>query len=286
MILRSSATSDENDKGRQHHTLKWLPLQYRQLSPALILLLSLTSAAIILRPLNVSATNQPAIPLQKTWGGSGGESGNAVALDSLGNIYVVGSTNSFGGGLTLLKYSATGSLLWQKLYSNSSGTSIATDSSDNIYVTGSTTLGTGGSLDVLLLKFATSGTLVWQRAWGGSSFDIGYSVGVDSTSGSIYVLGMTGDTPFLLKFSSFGDVFWQKTFIGGSSSRYGGCPIKESFSDIASSGLVVDSSGNAYVGVLNNDVEVIVPNGNPACFGGGSVLTENMFKFNSTGSIT
>ncbi len=202
-------------------------------------------------PIVQSQPSQPSLLFQKTWGGTGADLGVGVATDAAGNAYVGGTTYSFGSGipgqssLSLLKYNASGGLVWQKTWIDTGGngsaspyaSGVAVDAAGSIFVAGSTSGSGAGNLDVLLLKFASNGTLLWERTWGGSSNDFGRGVAVDP-SGNIYV---TGDTDsfgvnrdvFLLKFNSNGELLWQKTW-GGSNYDIG-------------SGVATDSSGNVYV---------------------------------------
>jgi beta-propeller repeat-containing protein len=237
------------------------------------------------RTLNVSATSL-ALPIEKTWGGSGNDVGTGIALDSLSNIYVTGGTTSFGGGLILLKYNSTGNLVWQELYAGKgAGNAIATDSSDNIYAAG-----TNGT-SVLLLKFSTSGTLQWQRAWGANgSYATG--IAVDSASGNVYVTGAkvgilgNGSSAVLLNFNSAGELIWQTAWGGGSrrNDNYG-CAGYEQFYD-SGFGVAVDGSGHIYVGTNRDDYTLYIPIGNPGCTVGSidQYLGRSLSLFNSSGS--
>jgi beta-propeller repeat-containing protein/List-Bact-rpt repeat protein/prealbumin domain-containing protein len=212
---------------------------------------------------------------QKTWGGSGGDQSNGVAVDSSGNVYVTGDTSSFGtaGDVFLLKFDSSGSLTWQKTWGGSNfdyGVGVAVDSSSlggpYIYVSGATNSFGAGGVHMFLLKFDSSGSLKWQKIWGGSNSDYGSGVAVDS-SGNIYVTGTTysfgagGADVLLLKFDPTSALLWQETWGGGSFD--GGA------------GVAVDSSGNVYV------------TGSTFSFGPGSPSHSAIFvlKLSSAGSL-
>ncbi len=203
-----------------------------------------------LRQNNVSASYSryvPSILFQRTWGGSNYDSADAVALDSLGDLYVAGMTNSFCCGAFLVKYNSTGSLLWQRVllrnnsspYYDSAFNGIAVDSSGNVdlvgYADSSSVMGT----DVLLVKFDSNGNLLWQETWGGIGSDTGQSIVIDH-AGGIYIAGTTSSftvgtyqNVFVLKLRANGSLVWQETWadLGYSSA----------------SGIGVDSAGNLYV---------------------------------------
>jgi sugar lactone lactonase YvrE len=221
-------------------------------------------------------------------GGSGDDVGSGVAVDSSGNAYVVGTTGSstnfplmnplqatYGGGdfdAFVAKLNATGSELVYSTYLGGDyeddGIGIAVDASGNAYVTGateSTTFPTKNAFQAtnytptsfgtgFVAKLNSAGSaLVYSTYLGGSDFDQGFGIAVDS-SGNAYVTGQTHSTDFptttgalqtelggtgainafVTELNPAGSALVYSTYLGGSSSDYG-------------EGIAVDSSGNAYV---------------------------------------
>jgi hypothetical protein len=220
-------------------------------------------------------------------GGSSGDSGEGIAVDSSGNVYVTGTTgssdfpaaggpgydNSFNGGISdafLVKLNPNGTSLAYATFlggsSGDSGEGIAVDDSGHVYVTGYTESsnfpaagGPGydtshnGGYDAFVVKLDPAATdLAYATFLGGSSYDWGRSIAVDG-SDHAYVIGETqssnfpavggsgydtsynGDLDaFVVKLNPSGTDLAYATFLGGNYA--------DSASDIA-----VDSSGNAYV---------------------------------------
>ncbi|HXF49845.1 MAG TPA: SBBP repeat-containing protein [Verrucomicrobiae bacterium] len=108
---------------------------------------------------------------QRSWGGSSDEGGQSISIDGDLNIYVTGSTNSFGGGrdLFLLKMDTAGGLIFQKVWAGAgdeSGTSVLLDNACNIHVAG----------------YALNYTGSWQIVSGNFSTPLG---SVDSLGGAV-----------------------------------------------------------------------------------------------------
>jgi hypothetical protein len=223
-------------------------------------------------------------------GGSGADKGFSIAIDSSGDAFVTGQTNSpnfpttasafqtsLGGTSStafVTKLNATGSALLYSTYLGGSGQDggqgIAIDSSGDAFVTGRTSSSNfpaiagafqtslGGEHDASVTKLnATGSALLYSTYLGGSGFDDGVGIAIDS-SGDAFVTGVTKSenfpvTPFsfqrtcqlgphgekicseafVTKLNPTGSALSYSTYLGGNGAN--------------GNGIAVDSSGDAYV---------------------------------------
>jgi hypothetical protein len=227
--------------------------------------------------------------------------GAAVAIDTFGNIYTTGEfegtvdfdpgagtynlTSSFkingpyANDIFIQKIDATGKFIWAKRIggiSSDYGYSIDVDGSGNVFATGFFegivdfdpgngvyNLSSAGEADAFILKLNTLGDFIWAGQIGGSNYDYGMSIKVDSKGNSfisgsfggglsmeggsadfspgegVYSLTSKGGSDiFLLKLDVAGNFVWVKQ-IGGT------------FFDTSRS-LFLDNQNNIY---LSGDFE-------------------------------
>jgi hypothetical protein len=150
-------------------------------------------------------------------GGSGNDSGNAIAVDAAGDAFVAGGT-----------------------------------SSSNFPSNGGFQAASAGGLDAFVLELAASGgSLIYSSYLGGGSDDVANGIAIDG-SGNAYVAGSTqssnfpttsnviqgslngGNNAFVAKLNSSGSALSYSTFLGGSAT------------DLATA-VAIDSAGDAYV---------------------------------------
>ncbi len=215
-------------------------------------------------------------------GGSGGDQGLAVALDSSGSAYVTGSAGSLNFPVTttadsrplagpytqafVTKFNAAGTGLVYSTFvsgsSNDTGHAITVDATGAVYVAGSTNSTdfpvTGGALqstnaggyDAFLFKLSPTGHLVYSTYLGGSSDDSGQGVSVDS-AGNAYIAGNTSSSNFpttatIGNLSYYGgNVFAAK--INPTGSKFVYSAVLGGSNSQSESGIAVDSSGSAYI---------------------------------------
>jgi uncharacterized protein (TIGR03437 family) len=261
---------------------------------------------------------------------------NAIAVDSLGNVYATGFTESPDfptvnpiqakahgpANAFVFKLSPDGSTFLYSTYLGGTdtgsaiggqdgdcGTAIAVDSAGNAYVAGRT-----NSVDfptvapfqatrpgveaAFVAKINPAGSaLVYSTYLGGTvensgrpGFNLATGIAVDST-GSTYVTGdaCTADFPtvnpiqatnksicsvFVSKFNPAGSALVYSTYLGGSTDCCGG---------FQSAGIAIDSAGNAYVAGTTGSADFPIVNAFQPQFEG---IGTNAFisKLNSSGS--
>ena len=156
-------------------------------------------------------TIDPVVTYSTYLGGSGGDQVSAIAVDSLGNAYVTGTTNSTDFPVTSGSY--------------------------------------GGDGDAFVAKINPAGTaLVYATYVGGSSQDTGNAIAIDG-SGNAYITGYTYSSNFPVVFggtSTF--VAGQDAFVTKVNSS--GVIVASRFicgNGSAGSGIAVDFNGDPYV---------------------------------------
>ena len=157
-------------------------------------------------------------------GGNGGDTGNAIALDTLNDAYVTGSTASTNFPT---KTSVIATSAYQKTY--------------------------GGDTDAFVTEVRFDGeALVYSTYLGGNNFDVGNGIAVDS-SGDAYVTGTTysanfpissqnvfqptlggNSDAFVSELDPSGSRLLYSSYLGGSNYDYG-------------QGIALDEYGKAYV---------------------------------------
>lgn len=91
--------------------------------------------------------------------------GYDIAVDSLDNVYIVGSTSLNGNSVIVAKYNSSGILQWQRNFKGIDNTfniltKIQIDSLNNLYLIGYTSTQSFGSNDILIAKLDQYGTYV------------------------------------------------------------------------------------------------------------------------------
>jgi len=213
-------------------------------------------------------------------GGSGDDVGSDIAVDSLGNCYVSGHTDSsdfpvknpvqgtIGGDADgfVAKLNPSGDALVYATYLGGSGedeaSGIALDNSGNCYVTGHTQSdnfptknpfqGTiGGESDAFITKLNGGGNAVAYSTYlGGSSADEGIGVVVDG-SGYCYITGSTFSTDFPTRHPIQGTIGGQWDAFIASLNPSGDALVYSTYlgggKDENALAIALDNLGNCYV---------------------------------------
>ncbi|MFX0063428.1 MAG: SBBP repeat-containing protein [Candidatus Hermodarchaeota archaeon] len=245
-------------------------------------------------------------------GGSNDEVGRAIEVSDAGDVYITGSTtssnfptlngynNTYSGSKDafITKMDATGTLVFSTFLGGTGGDrgrGIAVDANGNSYIVGITDSNdfptknaynntyNGGWSDVFLTKLnATGNGLVFSTYFGGSSFDEGLAIAVDSINNT-YITGWTGSSDFPTQnaynntFGGWADAFVAKfnttgwlnfsTYLGGDDSDFGHA-------------IAVDLAGNSYITGNTTSEDFPTKNGWNDLVVGDAFVT----KLNATGN--
>lgn len=256
-------------------------------------------------------------------GGTGSDSGNAIALDSTGAAYVAGNTDSndfpivsgsaqtVAGGLGdafVTKLNALGNQFVYSSYLGGSGADaargLALDGSGNAYLTGFTDSANfpsstgapdsnGAGRDAFVTKFNPGGTArVYSTYLSGGGEDEATAIAVDG-DGQAYVTGFTGSADLTFTTdpneapyegnSNGDDVFVIKLNTAGTGVLYH-TYLGGNGADRAN-GIALDKTRNAFVvGVVDaNDFDVTAATAPQSAFGG--VQDAFVSKISVTGTL-
>jgi len=220
-------------------------------------------------------------------GGTSHDGGRGIVVNNLGNIIVTGSfegSATFGpseanetilasagaSDIFVARYNNAGQLTWATRAGGAdfdeTNHSAAFDSSGNSYIAGifrgSATFGPGevnetlltsaGGGDIVVAKYDSAGQLIWATRAGGTGFDNGEGVVIDSLGNSYVTASFSSTATFgpgevnetlltsagggdivVAKYDSAGQLIWA-THAGGTGNDAG-------------LGIGIDASGNSYV---------------------------------------
>lgn len=237
-------------------------------------------------------------------GGNLADYGYIVTTDASGNVIVTGKfsspsitfglttlTNAGGIDVFIVKYDASGNVLWAKSeggVSDDSGYSVVADTNGNVIVTGffesptitfgTTTLTNVGYTDIFIVKYDSSGNALWAKSAGGIYNDYGHSV-VTDINGNVIVTGtysspsITFETDtftnagysdiFIAKYDTSGNLLWAKSE-GGTNGESGNSIATDangnmivtgyfSSSSLIFGSTVLTSAGNSDIFIVKYD---------------------------------
>jgi hypothetical protein len=173
---------------------------------------------------------------------------SGMSVGPSGDVFLAGSVRraDYIHDVFVTRRSATGALVWQKVYEPAEGPSGNEQAlgvvarGTNVYVTGAITTEIG-TQDFLTLKYRDTGELEWAARWDGPghSSDLATAVAVDAQGNVLVLGGSTGTNSSLdvvvLKYGPTGNLLWTYSYDSPEHGADRGV------------GLRLDAAGNTHV---------------------------------------
>ena len=251
-----------------------------------------------------------ALAYSVVFGGGGPDVGGGIAVDTSGNAYVTGFTNSTAFPITasapqsslhgptnafVAKVNAAGNALAYSTYLGGSGSdwgrAIAVDHSGNAYVTGTALESAGTNFPLVnpISSTPAAGFLTEVNSTGTAfvystflSAGIGYGITLDS-SADAYVTGSTGTVAS----PSPSQAYVLKVNEGGSGIDFGPVLLGSVGTGLQSIGfgIALDAQGDVYVTGMTNDPHFPVTAGAAQTTYGGGLTDAFAAKLGPTGAL-
>lgn len=205
-----------------------MPQKLRKYFTPQFLFSALFSLALLLGfPAPTHGAEEATYNWAKTTGGTGYDGASDVAVDVVGNQYIVGeftgtvdfdpgvgldNQTATGRNTFLSKYASDGTYQWTKVMGGASTVvptgGVVIDQSGDIFISGgfqgtidfdpsgaTDNYISTGSYDIFLTKFLSDGSYAWTKTMGAAGWDYGYSIAIDSSG--VYIGGdFTGTVDF------------------------------------------------------------------------------------------
>jgi hypothetical protein len=224
------------------------------------------------------------IEWQKQFGSDSTDVGNAIYVDTKGNIYIAGATKgtvaemSYGKvDCIILKLDNKGNIIWKKQFGTAKDDvcqGITGDSTDNIYICGYTfgdlAAKNKGSLEAFIGKFTDKGEQVKMFQSGTNGFVMPGHITVDKEQ-NIYVAGSTGGDlggknqgegdSFLSKLNKNFELIWTQQFGTKKWDGINGIALNEQISgNIVISGCQNWPSCQSFIRIYSKDGKLLWAN--------------------------
>lgn len=165
------------------------------------------------------------IRFEKVYGAWSHDHGYALTQTWDSGYAVVGSTSSYGNGVSalyLLKLDKYGNFLWHKALGGLNvdvGMSVVESSDSGIVCAGYTNSQGNGGYDAWILKTDQNGNVLWEKNYGGGNWD--FANWISKTSGNGFIVcgstqssGNGNSDIWVLRLDANGDTLWTRTYGG------------------------------------------------------------------------